>query len=99
VPLKIHISPGQWQSALRKAALAGVSEVELKGWIQEVEFDLQDSPKKKLSEIGFGSDRSHERVLRQKTDRASYSVAWEFEWDKQSDALHLIDFSPMEILK
>ena len=94
--LKINISPGQWRNAVSKAALAGVSRSQLMGWIQEIEFDVQHSPEDKLRYIG-GSDSFYERRLKQKTDKSSFVVVWEFEWDRQSDELHLLDLSPVEL--
>jgi len=96
VAITINLSPGQWRNALRKAKLAGVSQIELRGWIQEIEFDLQDSPGEKLKYVS-GSDSYFERRAKQKTDRASFVVIWEFEWDRQTDELHLLDFSPIEL--
>jgi hypothetical protein len=74
-------------------AINGIPVAVFLGWVQQLEFDLQESPKEKLKFIP--NDGYYEKVETHHVEGRRFTVIWELELD--ADWITVLDVSIVQL--
>lgn len=76
---------------------AGISEVEVRSSIQQMQFDLtHDANASLVRKYAKGEEFFEYRSVIHTPDR-SYRIVWELDWPGRGDVLHFLDVSIIEV--